>query len=374
MNNKPLHVLLLFGGESAEHPISLRSAATVLAALRQTPHRITPIGISREGVWIQGDFQATLERATREILELHSDQGSPVTVGFDGHSTRLISLSTSAQHLEAAAALPAIDVVFPIVHGPLGEDGKLQGLLELLHLPFVGAATTASSIAMDKIAMKTLCAGAGLPQVRFLDALSDNPANADQAELTEQDERLAQEIEESFGFPVFVKPANLGSSVGVTRADNRQELFASLAEARRFDSRVLVEEGVNAREIELAILGSAPTRISPPGEVLPAEGFYDFESKYVATTAGLKAPTEVPSAALEEMEQVARRAWELIGGAGMARVDFFLEKETDRVLLNEINTIPGFTEISMYPQLWRAAGMETPELVEELLRLALNGR
>jgi D-alanine-D-alanine ligase len=362
MTPTPLHVLLLFGGESAEHPISLRSAATVLAALQQTAHRVTTVGISRDGVWIQGDFAATLKKATTAILELSADQGAPVTLGFDGQTTRLHSLRSNPEDVARAAAVPAIDVVFPMVHGPLGEDGKLQGLLELMHLPFVGAAATASALAMDKIAMKTLCAGADLPQVRFLDACDLD------------DEAAGDAIEASFGFPAYVKPANLGSSVGVAKVCNREELSRGLSEARRFDPRVLVEEGVDAREIEIAILGSKPMRLSPPGEIMPPEGFYDFKSKYVDATAELRAPTEVSPEALAEMHRVAERAWNLIGGAGLARIDFFLEKGSDRVLLNEINTLPGFTEISMYPRLWRAAGIETTELVEELLQLALLRR
>jgi D-alanine-D-alanine ligase len=354
MSERPLHVLLLAGGESAEHPISLRSAATVLAALEAGPHRVTVVGVRLDGVWVLRDLRAVLEEATRSIVRLEPHgEDVPVTPAWDGRSTRLLAQDGTALDL------PPLDVCFSILHGQVGEDGKMQGLLAACHLPFVGAGTMASALAMDKLAMKTLCAGAGIPQVEHIDATART------------DGEIAGEVEASFGYPCFVKPANQGSSVGVSRAGNAAELSAALAEARRYDYRVLVERAVSGREIELAVLGHDPVRISPPGEILPADGFYDFDSKYVDDTAGLRAPTDVDPATLEVLEDVARRAWALIDGRGMARIDFFVEHGTGAVLLNEINTLPGFTSISMYPRLWRAAGVETDELVEELLRLAL---
>ncbi|MFT4572118.1 MAG: D-alanine-D-alanine ligase [Hyphomicrobiaceae bacterium] len=352
-----MHVLVLAGGEAAEHPISLRSAATVVRALAAGPHRVTVVGIRRDGVWILGDLGPLLDAARTSIVELNGDSevsGVPVVLAWNGHDTRLVR--QDGKPLD----LPALDVCFPVLHGPLGEDGTVQGTLALSHLPFVGAHTTAAALAMDKLAMKTLCAGAGIAQVEHVDATARPDAD------------IAAEVESKFGYPCFVKPANQGSSVGVSKAGSREELAKGLAEARLHDRRVLVERAVDAREIELAVLGAAPCKISPPGEVLPAEGFYDFNSKYVDDTAGLIAPTEVEESALATMHEIAQRAWELIDGRGMARIDFFLERKTGEVLLNEINTIPGFTEISMYPRLWRAAGVETPELVEQLLRLALE--
>lgn len=356
--NRNLHVLLLVGGRSPEHPISLRSGATVLDGLREAGHRVTLVGITRDGLWVHGDLAPQLERARTTIAEFDAATATPVALVWTGRATRLVAIG--GEPLGAAA--DPIDVVFPMVHGPNGEDGTLQGLLELVRVPYVGAGTTASALAMDKLAMKTLCAGAGIPQVEFL-AAGDGDAAA-----------LDAKVRASFGYPCYVKPANCGSSVGVTRVRDAASLGAALAEARRYDARVVVERGCDAREIEVGILGSGPGELSPVGEILPADGIYDFDSKYVDTTAGLRAPTEIPDEALRSLREIAFAAWDLIGGRGMARIDFFLEKATGRVLLNEINTIPGFTSISMYPRLWAAAGLPLPALVDRLLALALERR
>ncbi|HEY2772960.1 MAG TPA: D-alanine--D-alanine ligase family protein [Candidatus Binatia bacterium] len=356
---KALHVLLLVGGRSAEHPISLRSGATVLSALREAGHRVTLVGITRQGLWTVGaGFEAQLERARSAILELDAAGAATVALVWTGAATRLVSVDEAA----LGAAADPVDVVFPILHGPNGEDGTVQGLLELVRVPYVGAGPAASAIAMDKLAMKMLCAGAGIPQVEFFSA-GDGDGDA-----------IDRKVRGAFGYPCYVKPANLGSSVGVSRVRDLSELGPALAEARRHDDRVLVERGCEAREIEIGILGSKPGELSPVGEILPADGIYDFDSKYVDTSAGLRAPTEIPSDALSRLHEVAFAAWELIGGRGMARIDFFLEKKTGQVLLNEINTIPGFTSISMYPRLWAAAGLPAPQLVDRLLELALARR
>jgi D-alanine-D-alanine ligase len=355
---RKLHVLLLVGGRSPEHPISLRSGATVLEGLRSAGHRVTLVGITADGAWTSGDYEPQLERARTTIATLDGSGAAPVTLVRTGGEVRLVA--TGGGTLGEAA--DPIDVVFPMLHGQNGEDGTMQGLLELAQVPYVGAGPTASAIAMDKLAMKTLCAGAGLPQVEFLPAIGADAASLD------------KKIRGAFGYPCYVKPANCGSSVGVSRVRDAGELDAALAEARKYDDRVLVERGCDAREIEVAILGSRPGELSPVGEILPADGIYDFESKYMDATAGLRAPTEIPDAALRRLHEVAFAAWELIGGRGMARIDFFLEKSTGQVLLNEINTLPGFTAISMYPRLWAAAGIALPELVDRLLALALERR
>ena len=353
-----LHVLLLAGGRSAEHPISLRSAATVLDGLSRGGHRTTLVGVTREGLWVHGDLAPQLEKARTSILELDPAGTTPVALVWDGVATRLVAPGGAS----LGAAADPIDVVFPILHGPNGEDGTLPGLLELARVPYVGAGPTASAIAMDKLAMKMLCTAAGIPQVEFFSAARDDAAAID------------ARVRSSFGYPCYVKPANLGSSVGVTRVREASELASALAEARRYDDRVIVERGCDAREIEIGILGSRPGELSPVGEILPADGIYDFESKYVDATAGLRAPTEIPADALAELHRIAFAAWEMIGGRGMARIDFFLEKTTGRVLLNEINTIPGFTAISMYPRLWGAAGLSLETLVDRLIGLALERR
>ena len=356
---RSLHVLLLVGGRSPEHPISLRSGATVLDGLREAGHRVTLVGVTRDGHWVHGDnLPAQLEAARAKILELSEDGTTPVILAWTAKGTRLLAID--GQDLGSAGDVA--DVVFPMIHGPNGEDGTLQGLLELAQVPYVGAGPTASAIAMDKLAMKTICAGAGIPQVEFFSA-SDLDAEA-----------LDVRVRATFGYPCYVKPANLGSSVGVSRVRDVASLAIALAEARRYDDRVLLERNCDAREIEVAIMGSKPGELSPVGEILPADGIYDFESKYVDATAGLRAPTEIPEAALKELHEVALAVWELIGGRGMARIDFFLEKSTGKILLNEINTIPGFTAISMYPRLCGAAGLSLAALVDRLLDLALEKR
>ncbi len=356
MNTPAKHVLVLVGGASPEHSISLRSGAAVLRALAATRHRVSTVAITQAGVWHLGDFAPMLETAEAALIEFDGTSGQPVTLGWDGRRTRLVALGGDTPRGEKAA----VDVVFPVLHGPGGEDGSVQGFLESVRVPFVGAGSTASALAMDKLAMKTLCSGVGLPQVEFLDACE---ADSDE---------VAASIEGAFGFPCFVKPSNLGSSVGITRVDEAAALPDALAEARRYDPRVVVERAVDAREIEIAVLGHDPAELSPPGEIVPQEGFYDFDAKYVASTAGLLAPADLPEPTVAQIGEMASTAWKLIGGRGMARIDFFVDRGNGAVYLNEINTIPGFTEISMYPRLWREAGLSMVELVERLLELALD--
>jgi D-alanine-D-alanine ligase len=354
MGSARKNVLALFGGESGEHAISVRSAATVLPALERAGHRVSRIGITRAGEWLVGDHREALGRAATEFVEIRPGDGRPVML------TR--SASGKAQIVATDAprdTIGEIDVVFPILHGPKGEDGTIQGLLEVIGIPFVGAGCAASAMAMDKLCMKTLCAGVGIAQTDFLAVDS-----SDSAELT-------QRVSRAFGFPCFVKPANLGSSVGISRVAEAEQLDAAVAEARRWDERVLVERAVDAREIEIALLGASSPRLSPLGEIA-AGGFYDFATKYVADSAGLEVPAKVAPGAAEEIKEIASRVWRLIGCRGMARADFFVERSTGKILFNEINTIPGFTRISMYPRLWAAAGLDIDHLVDALVRLAVG--
>jgi D-alanine-D-alanine ligase len=246
------------------------------------------------------------------------------------------------------------DLVFPVLHGPGGEDGSVQGMLESLGLPFVGAGSRASAIAMDKLTMKTLAAGAGLPQTDFFEASGLDS------------EETSACVEKSFGFPCFLKPSGLGSSVGITKVETASGIEAALAEARRYDRRVIVERAVAGRELEMALLGGASPETSPLGEIATATGFYDFKSKYVDTGAALIVPAEVGDNVRSEADALAARVWQLIGCHGMARVDFFLQND-GRLLFNEVNTIPGFTAISMFPRCWQAAGLSMAALVGRLL-------
>ena len=350
-------VLLLAGGVSGEHSISLRSAATVAGALEAAGHSVTLVGVSLEGQWLIGELRPLLERARTELVEVPPRQGRAVTIVNDGTGARLIAIDGTA--LDARDA--HFDVVFPVLHGPGGEDGTVQGLLALAGVPFVGAGCTASALAMDKLAMKSLCAGAGVPQVEYISAGRDGF------------DAVARRIEAAFGYPCFVKPANLGSSVGISKVAHAGELAAALAEARRWDRRVLVERAVDAREIEVAMLGNDDPEISPPGEISSRKGFYDFASKYTdSDDATLIAPAELEPRALAQIRDVATRVWELLGCRGMARADFFVDRANGAVLFNEINTIPGMTRISMFPRLWAIAGIEPPALYDRLIRLALE--
>lgn len=348
-------VLVLAGGASGEHSISLRSAATVVAALEQAGHETTIVGIALDGRWWLGELRPLLERAKNELVEV-TDTGRQVTLVNDHARPRLLALD--GRPLDARAA--EFDVVFPVLHGPGGEDGTVQGLFELVGAPYVGAGCTASALAMDKLAMKYLCAGASIPQVQFFSA-GELPAD-----------QLATRIEAAFGFPCFVKPANLGSSVGISKVTRPAELAAALSEARRWDRRVIVERAVIAREIEVGLLGNEVPEISPPGEIVAKKGFYDFESKYCDDGAAeLIAPAQVDAPTLERIRSIAARVWELIGCRGLARADFFVERATGAVLFNEVNTMPGMTRISMYPRLWAVAGIEPSALCSRLVALAL---
>jgi D-alanine-D-alanine ligase len=350
------HVLVLFGGASGEHSISIRSAATVVPALERAGYRVTCVGITRDGAWQLDDFSRLLHASVTGLVDVTAGAGKPVVLVRQGVNAVRIATPGDA---EPVAGLPAVDVVFPVLHGPRGEDGTMQGLLEVLGVPFVGAGCAASAMAMDKICMKTLCAGLGIPQAEFLAAGRDDAA------------KLADRIERAFGFPCFVKPANLGSSVGISKVSAAGDLAAALVEARRWDHRVLVERAVDAREIEIALLGADAPALTPPGEIV-AGGFYDFDEKYVADNAGLVVPADLPESTITQIRSIAVQVWDIIGCKGMARADFFVERASGRVLFNEVNTIPGFTRISMYPRLWQAAGLGIEKLVDKLVRLALG--
>ena len=349
------------GGPSGEHEISVRSAAAVSKALAALGHEIVAVGITKSGTWIHGDYSEILERATQSLVSVNEDfAGQRVTLAQTDGRASLRNLDA-----ETPSEIVGVDIAFPIVHGPGGEDGKLQGLLASAGVPFVGADCTSSAVAMDKLLMKTLCAGADIRQVDFLNAADDDC------------DALHERIESSFGYPCFVKPANLGSSVGISCVQEKEALAGAMAEARSWDDRVIIERGIRAREIELALLGrlgseTSEPDIAPPGEIATDGGFYDFETKYVDDQAELIAPAWIADTKLETMHDIAKKVWSLIGCTGMARCDFFVEKNSGKVYFNEINTIPGFTEISMYPRLWQVAGIEMPELVDRLLQLALD--
>ncbi len=340
--SRKLKVGVIFGGRSGEHEVSLASASSILDALDRERYEPIPIGITREGSWLlSGDPLQTLKKSAR-------DRTSPKGEGV----------------AEAVRTLKALDVVFPALHGPYGEDGTLQGFLELLDIPYVGAGVLASALGMDKAAMKQVFLARGLPVVEHLVTFK--------REWEKDPEKLMARIEETFGYPCFVKPANLGSSVGVSKVKDPQELSQALEIAGRYDRKLLIERALDCREIEVSVLGNDDPQASLPGEIVPKKAWYDYEAKYREGMSDFLIPAPLPEEKVREFQRLAIEAFQAIDGAGMARVDFFLERGTERIVVNEINTIPGFTTTSVYPKLWAASGLSYPILLERLIDLALE--
>ncbi|MBE9198803.1 MULTISPECIES: D-alanine--D-alanine ligase family protein [unclassified Nodularia (in: cyanobacteria)] len=343
-----LRVGLLFGGRSGEHEVSISSARAIAKALsaeeNANKYEILPFYIQKDGCWLAGEIP-------QQIL----DSGIP--------------------HIEAQNLSPwklpdqvtQVDVWFPILHGPNGEDGTIQGLLTLMQIPFVGSGVLGSALGMDKIAMKMAFEQAGLPQVKYK-ALTRAQVWSNPCIFP----KLCDEIEAALDYPCFVKPANLGSSVGIAKVRSRQELEAALDNAATYDRRIIVEAGVVAREVECAVLGNDQTKASTVGEITFDSDFYDYETKYTAGQADLLIPAALPDAVSRHIQEMALQAFAAVDAAGLARVDFFYVEATGEVLINEINTFPGFTATSMYPQLWAYSGIPFPELVDRLIQLALE--
>ncbi len=358
-----LKVAVLFGGRSGEHEVSLASARSVMGALDPEHFEVLPVGITREGAWLVGaDPLAALE--SEEF-----DGTKPVAILPDPTRKGLNALQRREENEGVQLALLSrVDVVFPVLHGTFGEDGTVQGLLELANVPYVGAGVLASAVAMDKVLFKQVCSAAGLPIPDY--------AFCTRRRWEREPEVVLDEIERRLDYPVFTKPANLGSSVGITKCHDREELRQGLDEAARYDRRLLIEAAVpHAREIEVSVLGNEAPMASVPGEIIPSREFYDYVAKYLddgQEASELLIPAPLDGEATERIREMAVRAYQVIDGAGMARVDFLVNGETDEVLLNEINTIPGFTKISMYPKLWAASGVPYRRLLSWLVDLALE--
>ena len=351
---KKLKVGVIFGGKSGEHEVSVQSAKSVMESLDPTKYTIVPIGISKEGSWYVGDDALPL-------LQTNTLSSTP-ELGETNFSNKVENGQTNS-------AVPSsftneIDVVIPVMHGTFGEDGSIQGMLELLGVPYVGAGILASAVGLDKVFMKTVFLAAGLPQVLF--------TSYNRKEWEKNREGVIQDVEEKLGYPCFVKPANLGSSVGISKAKNRTDLYTAMDLACRFDRKIIVEEGLNVREIEVAVLGNDEPKASVPGEVVPSHEFYDYEAKYMSGDSTLTIPAHLSAEQTTEIQDLAVRAFQAVDCTGLARVDFFIETDTDRILVNEINTMPGFTVFSMYPKLWEATGIPYAELVDTLINLAIE--
>lgn len=348
---------IIYGGKSSEHEVSLRTALSIMKAVDPQKYELIPMYIGLDGQWVKGEkVQGQLQ--TVETLRLASDNALPAV---DEESQAVQLRKANAPML---AFGEEIDVIFPVVHGPNGEDGTLQGLLELANIPYVGAGVMASAVGMDKWMMKTVFAQAGLPQVRYVGVLRSQ---------VEQDlENVVKQIEAELGYPCFVKPANMGSSVGISKAKDRTGLVEALQLAARFDRRLIVEASVKARELEIGVLGNETLRTSVVGEVIATKEFYDYEAKYKGAGTELQIPANIPGHVAEQIAELAKRAFAAIDGSGLSRVDFFWDEEADQLYINEINTMPGFTPYSMYPMLFNAAGISYSELIDTLVQLALE--
>jgi D-alanine-D-alanine ligase len=355
---KSVRVGVVFGGRSSEHEVSLASAANVIDALTRAGHQVVPIGITPTGRWlVEGDPMKLLGDNAALTPHLESSNGESA----QSVPTENWALLPSTTH---TTQLATIDVIFPVLHGPYGEDGTIQGLLEMANLPYVGCGVASSAVAMDKALAKQLFAAVGLPQVRH-QLLLRNVYQADP-------EAACANIEAALNYPLFVKPANMGSSVGVTKARHRQDLLAALAIAAQYDRKILIEEAVpNCREIEVSVLGNDEIIASTPGEIIPGHEFYDYAAKYLDDSSQLLIPARLTEQQMVTVREMAVRAFQAIDGTGLGRVDFLLDDQSGDFYLNEINTMPGFTRISMYPKLWEASGISYPDLVDRLVQLAL---
>jgi D-alanine-D-alanine ligase len=356
---------ILYGGRSAEHQVSVVSARSVMEALDPDRFEVVPIAITRDGAWLLPD-RSPLELAAPDgALPEVEPAGTEVALRPDRGQSGRGRIATSPGPAGASTALGQIgqlDVVFPILHGPFGEDGTVQGLFELADLPYVGSGVLASALAMDKAMAKVVLAQAGLPQAPHV-VVPERDWRADP-------DRVAAEVAGRLAYPVFTKPARLGSSIGISKVKTPAELAAGLAAAFSHDSKALVEQGITARELECGVLGNDAPEASVVGEVIPGHEFYDFDAKYLDESLKLEIPAQVPDGVRAQVRELSVRAFQALDCEGFARVDFFYEEATGRVLLNEVNTIPGFTPKSMFPLLWAASGLAYPDLVARLVDLA----
>jgi D-alanine-D-alanine ligase len=347
---KRLRVGIIFGGRSGEHEVSLVSAASVIRALDPDKYEAVPIGIGKDGRWFLG---SPAQKMLPEVLR----QGQRVMLSADPNVAALMPLE------ERASGTQRVDVIFPVLHGTYGEDGTVQGLLELAGLPYVGSGVIGSAVGMDKDMQKRLFQQERLPVGEFLAIL--------RSEWEKEREQVLRAVGKKFRFPLFVKPATLGSSVGMSKVHKREELPAALDLAAEFAQKILVERNIRGREIEVSVLGNDEPQASIPGEIIPHREFYDYTAKYLEDGTRLEIPAKLSRSQVKRFQEHAVRAFRCLECRGMARVDFFLEKPSGRIYVNEVNTIPGFTSISMYPKLWEASGIGYRDLIDRLIELAL---
>ncbi len=358
MAKQRVRVGIVFGGRSGEHEVSLRSARSIMDAIDKDKYEVLPIGITKEGRWIAGgDPMKALTAGTSDAqpAALIGEPGDPtlkaIEPAADSGSTSLHDIAT-------------VDVIFPVLHGPYGEDGTIQGLLELADVAYVGAGVVGSAVGMDKAVFKSVMMAHGIPVLPYLLVL--------RSEWESNPHAIIERIENQLHYPLFVKPANLGSSVGISKARSTADLIKAMDEAARYDRRLLIEQGIDGREIEVSVLGNDDPIASLPGEVIPGDEFYSYADKYLNDNAQLIIPAPLDERQVKEAQRLAIESFMAIDACGLARCDFLLDKETGKLWMNEINTIPGFTSISMYPKLWEASGIPYPELIDRLVQLALE--
>ena len=387
-----LRVGILFGGRSGEHEVSLLSAASVLNAIDKTKYEVVPIGITKDGRWLTAEHAERLLKgetrarapAPHQLLSLRAgdpDATPGAAVLASGESvvvppepahrdswTGAVSDRCSTLRRASDRAIN-VDVIFPVLHGTFGEDGTIQGLLELADIAYVGAGVLGSSAGMDKDIMKSLFRAAGLPIVKHVTVL--------RSQFEREPKKVQKLVESKLKYPVFVKPANLGSSVGISKAHDRKELGPAIAEAAKFDRKIVIEEGVGgkknkAREIECAVLGNDDPKASIAGEIVPCKEFYDYDAKYLAEGSEAVIPAKITKAEMKTVQRLAIAAFQAVDCAGLARVDFLMDPKSRKIYVNEINTMPGFTAISMYPKMWAASGVAYPELIDRLIQFGIE--
>jgi D-alanine-D-alanine ligase len=383
---KKLRVGILFGGRSGEHEVSLLSAASVLNAINKEKYEVVPIGITKDGRWLtaehaQGLLEGKLTLESRNLRAGDPETTSPAAVIARGEAvvfppepvhrqTGLVPFQTDAALLRRASDRAInVDVIFPVLHGTFGEDGTIQGLLELADIPYVGAGVLGSAAGMDKDIMKSLFIAAGIPIVKHVTVL--------RSAWEKEPKKVQKLVDSKLKYPVFVKPANLGSSVGISKAHNRKELGPAIEEAAKFDRKIVIEQGVGgnknkAREIECSVLGNDEPSASVPGEIVPGKEFYDYTAKYVDEGSQLIIPAKLTKAETKKVQELAIAAFRAVDCSGLSRVDFLMDPKTRKIYLNEINTMPGFTAISMYPKLWAASGLGYADLIDQLIQLGIE--
>jgi len=354
-----IRVGLIFGGRSGEHDVSLMSARSVMKAINKNKYDMTLIGITKEGKWIAGDD--TMKQLTSGDI---ANASEAALLGEPQHRALMQVKAHAASGGGTLSSMTELDVIFPLLHGTFGEDGTVQGLLELADIPYVGAGVVGSAVGMDKAVFKSVMKANNIPTPKYVIAL--------RSEVERDVNGVIAKCEAQFGYPMFAKPANLGSSVGVVKAHNKSEMPEALREAAKWDRKILIEQGIDAREIEISVLGNDDPIASVPGEVRPKKEFYDYNAKYIDSDSELLIPAPLDEATTKQAQEIAVATFKAIDACGMARVDFLMDRKTNELYVSEINTIPGFTEISMYPKLWEASGISYSELIDRLIELALE--